>query len=120
MQKMLLVDDNPFLINVIKSAFGEYFDITGLSSSVDAISHVVTDGNNYDIFLCDYVMPDYYGTDVLKKAREVNPDGKRILYTGFHNRLDEIKDKSVYDLVIKKEMLEDISSVVDMINEISK
>lgn len=118
MPKMLLVDDNTFLVNVIKSAFKEYFEITGISSSIEAINHIESNGQEYDVFLCDYVMPDHYGDEVLKKAKEINPAAKRVLYTGFHNRLDEIEDKTVYDMVIEKELLEDIRTTVDLINRI--
>lgn len=79
---ILLVDDE----EIIRATVGrdldkEGYDVTLCNSGAEAIK--LLQEINYDIVLTDLMMEGLGGLDVLKKAKEINPDIMVIVITGF-------------------------------------
>jgi len=82
---VLLVDDDPVVRDIIKSALEREYDVveaSGYSEVIDLLNYPV------DVAIIDYILPDCDGFDILKKVREVHPALPAIIMTGFsHERV---------------------------------
>ncbi|WP_194722230.1 response regulator [Noviherbaspirillum malthae] len=82
---MLLVDDDPDLLEItfdLLTAYG--FDVVKASSAEAALA-MLQKGAHFDILLSDVVMPGMSGLQLAYKARELNPRLKIILVSGYPN-----------------------------------
>ncbi|WP_192804918.1 response regulator [Noviherbaspirillum aerium] len=83
--RLLLVDDDPDLLEItfeLLSAYG--FDVTAASSAEAALA-ILQDRNDFEILLSDVVMPGMSGLQLAYKARELHPQLKIILVSGYPN-----------------------------------
>ena len=89
--KILLVDDDPFVLQSIKHTLlhDDGYDVTTAASGEEAVALI---GKNiYDLVLTDLVMESVDGMDVLKKAKESSPETIVIILTGFGNLMSAIE-----------------------------
>ena len=80
--KILLLDDEPIVIERVKSSLemsGYYVD--SFVSSEDAIAKLKE--VKYDILITDIKMSSPDGMEVLKTAKQIQPDIKPVIITGF-------------------------------------
>lgn len=79
---ILLVDDEEIIrATVGRDLSKEGYDVTLCNNGMEAIK--LLQEINYDIVLTDLMMEGVGGLDVLKKAKEINPDIMVIVITGF-------------------------------------
>jgi YesN/AraC family two-component response regulator len=87
--KILLVDDDPFILQSIASALEqEEYQVATTASGKEAIE--LLEENNFDLILTDLVMDPIDGIGVLKSAKEKNPDTMVIILTGFGDLISAI------------------------------
>ncbi len=80
--KILVTDDDLNILHSINNFLtGEGFDVTTVKSGEKAIE--LLNLCNFDLVITDMVMGDIDGIDVLKMAKEKNPDTKVIILTGY-------------------------------------
>jgi len=80
--EILLVDDDPFILKSIGPALeSEGYNVTTADNGKEAVEMVAR--NDFDLVLTDMVMESVDGMDVLKAAKEVNPDTMVIILTGY-------------------------------------
>lgn len=83
--RLLLVDDDPDLLEITYDLLTAYgFEVTK-SSSADAALAILHDCADIDILLSDVVMPGMSGLQLAYKARELNPRLRIILVSGYPN-----------------------------------
>ncbi len=82
MNKVLIVDDNLAVLEIISESLNEIFDLTiSLATNVEeAISHLKQ--NEIDFIICDLELPDGNGVDVLSYLKENKPKIPLIFFTG--------------------------------------
>lgn len=83
--RLLLVDDDPDLLEItfeLLTAYG--FDVVKASSAEAALA-ILQDRADIEILLSDVVMPGMSGLQLAYKARELNPGLKIILVSGYPN-----------------------------------
>jgi len=87
--KILLVDDDPFILQSIASALEqeEYYVATA-GNGKKAIE--LLEENNFDLVLTDLVMDPIDGIGVLKSVKEKNSDTMVIILTGFGDLISAI------------------------------
>ena len=80
--KVLLLDDEPIVIERVKSSLelSGYF-VDSFISSEDAIARLKE--VKYDILITDIKMSSPDGMEVLKTAKQIQPDIKPVIITGF-------------------------------------
>src|SRR5215510_12685660 len=80
MSKVLVVDDDPALHQVIEGALGreghELWHATGGEKGMDTLAR-----EKIDLVIIDYVMPGMDGLEFLEKARNMRPELKAIMIT---------------------------------------
>jgi CheY-like chemotaxis protein len=80
---VLLVDDEPQILNVLELGLKEHFDVESARSTNEAEAMLAT--RSYDVVVCDHLMPDEEGLTFLTRARTQFPKVQRILMTGYIN-----------------------------------
>jgi CheY-like chemotaxis protein len=78
---MLLVDDEPDMLDFLTRALGNDFDVTTTESPWDALARLSR--RQFDALISDNRMPEMSGLDLLEKASLAQPRMKRVLLTGY-------------------------------------
>jgi CheY-like chemotaxis protein len=119
-KKILLVDDDNFLLDMYSMKFGkEGYKVVTATSPDDAIEKL---GGGYtpDILIFDLIMPKMNGIELFKKLKEddlVNETVNVILTNqGKASDLEEVKDLGIDGYIVKA--LHTPSEVVEKVTEI--
>ena len=101
--KVLIVDDEPIITNLLKDALSkEPYGIVSASSAEEALP--ILDREKVDVVISDEKMPGMSGSEFLTVVREKHPDTIRMILTG-HASLDSairaINEGEVYRFFIK-------------------
>ena len=78
--RVLLVDDEPHILELYQVALNEEYDLDTASTGLEALKRV--GGSHYDTVVCDLVMPDCNGLQFLKMVRERDLDLPVMLVSG--------------------------------------
>ncbi len=92
--RLLVVDDEQDIVYVLKHGLQSYgFLVDGFTNPEDALQSFKSNAEIYRLVLCDSEMPSLSGIQLAKKVKEINPNVKVLLLTGF-----EIIDKEASDI----------------------
>lgn len=80
---VLLIDDEPKLLDAMREALAETFAIETAASAAEA--EMLMAAQPFGVVVCDHVMAGETGLDFLVRMRERHPRTKRILLTGYMN-----------------------------------
>lgn len=78
------MDDEPLIVSVISRAFRAH-EVVGKNDGCEAIAHLMGDPRpDYDVIMCDLLMPECSGIDVHRVLKRDRPDlaQKMIFFTG--------------------------------------
>jgi response regulator RpfG family c-di-GMP phosphodiesterase len=81
-QKILLVDDEPHILKSYARGLRKEFDMTTLTSPLEAIKLVEEHEQPFAVIVSDYNMPEMMGDVFLKTCHELSPDSVRVLLSG--------------------------------------
>lgn len=95
--KVLVVDDEELLRNVIAEHLSEDYEVETAASTAEA--DVQMGLMHFDLVLVDHLMPNEVGLDFLMRVKDHFPETKRILITGYLNP----------DLISRAQTLADLS-----------
>lgn len=99
--RALVVDDIPEICNMYRAVFRR---IRGLDVELvvetepEAAVNQIREGEPFDLVVSDFRMKGGDGIDVLSAARERNPNGRRVLMTGYNEipaSIDRIREARV-------------------------
>ncbi len=119
-QHILYVDDEVFVVDMIRKALTTYgYRITTRTSGQDAIELFRASPDEYDLVISDLAMPEVTGLDVARSIHGIKPDTPIMICTGFHERQDEIDigKNGIRDVIIKPLSLQQL---VLKIEEVTK
>lgn len=80
---VLLVDDEPLLLDSLAQELKDTCRITTATSAADADLKLAA--RRYDVIVCDHMLPGEQGLEFLGRMVEMFPSTKRILMTGYTN-----------------------------------
>jgi len=80
---VLLVDDEPLLLEAISEELKESCRIYTATSAAEAELRLAA--RRYDVIICDHMLPGEQGLDFLMRVMEMVPSTRRILMTGYTN-----------------------------------
>jgi len=102
MPRILLIDDDPVILDVIAEILGTNgYEVVTASSGGSGVKRL--ESNHYDLILTDLVMPDVDGMEVLNHAEAKSPKTMCIILTGYgtiKGSVDAIK-KGAFDYITK-------------------
>ena len=95
-EKILLVDDERIVVDVLKSMLENLgYDVTARTSSVEALEVFHNNPNRFDLVITDMTMPNMTGKDLSVEILSIRPDMPVILSTGFSERIDEESARAI-------------------------
>lgn len=78
--RILIVDDEPSIISVLKRRFGEKYDLVAAPNGQDAWQ-LLSSGEEFDVVLCDVILPYLNGMLLYKKLKQARLDvAERIIF----------------------------------------
>ncbi len=80
-RRVLLVDDEPAIIQGLRRQHRKAFDLDSATSPEEALEKVRNDGP-FAAIVSDYNMPGMNGAELLERVGELSPDTSRVLLTG--------------------------------------
>lgn len=95
--RMLYVDDEAENLVVFKAAFNKDFEITTVTSALEALA-LLEKGEEFNIIVSDQRMPEMTGVEFFQKIQE-GKDGTRILLTGYADMqaiIDAVNHGKIY------------------------
>lgn len=102
MQKVLVVDDEQYVLNALRRELNEFFEIETFDKPADALEH--SRKISFDLVIADYLMPDMDGIEFLKQFRLLQPDASRLLLSGkadINALIRTINETHVYRFIAK-------------------
>ena len=119
--KILLIDDDRFLLDMYLLKFKKSgFEIDTSSSSANALDKL-REGQAYDVILLDIIMPGMDGLELLKTVREEKlvPKAAIIMLTNQADDFEKAKAFGVDGYIIKATMIpsEVVSKVLEVYNK---
>lgn len=93
--KLLVVDDDPDTILALRIGLTDYgFLVDAFTNPEEALQKFKSNLKNYSLVMSDSGMPALSGIELAKKVKEINPNVKVLLLTGFGLRDMEISKAS--------------------------
>jgi PAS domain S-box-containing protein len=71
--RVLIIDDEPFVAGVIQRMLSAHHDVDVVTAAATAIARIES-GQEYDVILCDLMMPEMSGMDFYDHLAERRPD----------------------------------------------
>ena len=119
-ERILLVDDEPVIVNMSKQLIESLgYDVVTRTSSIEALEFFRRQPESVDLVITDMTMPNMTGDELAVELMKIRPDIPVILCTGFSTRIDEQKSKAkgirafVLKPIIKQNLSETIREVLD-------
>ncbi len=111
MARILIVDDEPFILSSIERALrnsGEVKTVATASEALEAIKAC-----HYTVCFLDILLPDMNGLEVLSIINEISPDTKVTLMTASHLEENVKKNalKKAYHFIAKPFSLTEIREI---------
>ncbi|NJN86141.1 MAG: response regulator [Leptolyngbyaceae cyanobacterium SL_7_1] len=119
---ILCVDDELILLeslrDELREAFGQEYVIEIADSGKNAlelIEELVTEGHEIPLVICDYIMPDIKGDELLKQIHHILPDTFKVMLTGqatIEAVANAVKYARLYRYIAKPWQQEDLKLTV--------
>jgi len=83
MKKIAIIDDETSILDVLKRFLSRrnIFEIDTFENPLIAFDSI--EKKNYDLILCDIMMPQLNGIELIKKIKKIKPNQKIIMITAF-------------------------------------
>jgi response regulator RpfG family c-di-GMP phosphodiesterase len=115
MDRLLFVDDEPFVLRALKRTFElEGFEVVTAQRPADALE-LLQKGPDFVVIGSDYRMPEMNGAEFLQRARDLSPQSYRLLISAveeFHAAVDSINRGEIHRFVPKPWDRDDLLGIV--------
>ncbi|MGR3294454.1 MAG: response regulator [Candidatus Scalindua sp.] len=113
---ILVVDDEESICNILEEFLSsDGHMVRTVDNGAEAI--ILAGVNSYDLVLCDMVMPDVFGYDIIKALNELERRPKIGIITGWGEKLKPIDDENFkVDFILNKPF--DLSEMTRLINNV--
>lgn len=115
MERILIVDDEPQLVELWKELLEQYgYNVCGFSNSLQALRHFREHADDYDFVLSDQTMPGMSGTELARNLLRQRPDIPIIIVTGYSETVspEVIREIGIRDLVFKPILGRDLTVAI--------
>src|SRR3954464_1372769 len=120
MDRLLFVDDEPFVLKALKRTFElEGYEVVTATRPADALQ-ILGGGSEFVVIGSDYRMPEMDGAQFLQRAREIAPQSYRLLISAveeFQAAVDSVNRGEIFRFIPKPwnhgDLLQIVKSAVD-------
>lgn len=113
MARVLFVDDEPRILTTMRMLFRKNYEVFIAEGGQQALELLKT--QPIDVIVSDQRMPGMTGIEMLRQARELNPNAMRILLTGYsdlNSIIGSINEGEIFRFVNKPWFDEDLTATV--------
>ena len=125
--KILLLDDEPEILNALKLRLGKDFKVHATTSPEEGIA-ILKENGPFQVVVSDFRMPVMNGIDFLIEVNKISPETASVLLTGegeYNTAIDALNSGKIFRylakpcdaLEINNVLLEGIQSYNDEINK---
>lgn len=117
---ILCVDDEPLILNALRSLFRFKYNVMTCLNANDAIA--ILKSHDIAVVISDQRMPNMTGAEFLEIAKEISPHTTRILLTGYSDLdaiISTVNDSEVYRFLTKPWSNEEVTQIVNEAIELS-
>lgn len=114
-ENILFVDDEPEITFMGKKMLENLgYKVSISSDSASALEEFRNNPGKYSLLVTDQNMPNMRGTDIALKMREIQPDLKVIIITGYSEHLSEelLFQNGISEVILKPMILDDFSKII--------
>lgn len=116
-RKILLLDDEAIVAERVKSSLAKSgFYVDSFTSSREALDYL--NKKKYDILITDLKMSSPDGLEVLKTAKQIQPDIKAVVITGFatNQTAETAKQIGADEFIAKPFKLRNLKKIIELIS----
>ncbi len=114
--KILLIDDEEIVhLTIARILKSDSYDIEHAYSAQEGLNKI---NNEYDLIICDVIMPGLNGINVLKNIKNKNYRAKVIMLSGFASKKDEEEALANNALFYITKPIEDIAKFKTFIADV--
>jgi signal transduction histidine kinase/ActR/RegA family two-component response regulator len=122
-EHILFVDDEPEITFMGKKMLENLgYKVSIKSDSLSALDDFKNNPEKYSLLVTDQNMPKIPGTELSTLMREIRPELKVIIITGYADNLSEevLAEKGISEVILKPMILDDFSKVIRRVLDNSK
>ncbi len=112
---ILFVDDEQEITFMGKKMLENLgYKVTIKTDSLSALEEFKSNPNKYSLLVTDQTMPRMFGTELAVRMKEIRPDLKVIIITGYIDKLSEdmITEAGISEIIMKPLILSDFSKII--------
>jgi len=112
-EKMLVIDDEVIVLDSCRKVFSsDGYEVTVTASPREGLA--LAKGSRFDVILCDWMMPEFSGMDVLEELEKISPESTVVMISGYPNvgRATEALKRGAMDYIAKPFTPEEILETV--------
>ena len=112
-EKMLVIDDEVIVLDSCRKVFSsDGYEVTVTASPREGLA--LAKGSRFDVILCDWMMPEFSGMDVLEELERISPESTVVMISGYPNvgRATEALKRGAMDYIAKPFTPEEILETV--------
>ncbi len=111
-QHLLLVDDELSLVNIGREFLEDLgYQVTGMTSSREAMELIEKDPNLFDMLITDQTMPQLTGIELARQTKKLRPDLPILICTGQRSLLDqdELDEIDILKVLAKPDIFSELA-----------
>lgn len=99
-EKILLVDDEISILDLERKFLENIgYYVSCETNPLSAVKLISEEPDFFDLVITDITMPEMSGDILIEQIREIRPDIPVIVYTGFNEKMNQIKSRTEYFLM---------------------
>ncbi len=110
MQKVLIVEDDLFLADLMQDCLSVSYDVTSVNTGKDALEQLQSGG--FNVIVLDWRLPDMDGLDIMKQYRQNSGTAKIIMLSGMRGRQNDGLEGGADRFITKPFKIEEIVATV--------
>jgi len=112
---ILFVDDEQEITYMGKKMLENIgYKVTIKTDAMSALEEFRSNPDKYSLLVTDQTMPGMLGTELASKMKEIRPDLKAIIITGYIDKLseDQMNETGISEIIMKPLIISDFSKVI--------